>query len=333
MLLLVVCSAVAAGASPNALANSPQQQQKQAADALVKQGAALGKAKHYAEALADFKRAEAEFPQAEHDCWIAITYFRMQRLSQAEYFLDRCQQRAHGTPNLPWFAVARARLSQALAKGGYAPVSVETRPEGASLRAPGFAPDERLTTPVTLWLAPGKHSFAIESSSGDRVERLVAVEPSQPTTLRVDLARAPEPRPQPKMPPAPSAAAVKTQPPARVAAPVRVTRSASSSHSPWSWIAVGGGAAAALAGGVFHYLGYEARKRASDTNSLKVYNTNKSELETDRALAFSLYAVGAVAIGTGIYLFSGDDTAPSDAVRVGGVVDGDGAAVAVWGRF
>src|SRR5690349_7696048 len=127
------------------------------------QGDALARARRFEEAIAAFKQAEKEEPRADHDCFIALAYRRLERWGQAEMFHARCRERvaAAGGAEPVWSAQVASEIRDGLAKSGYARVSIAVEPAsaapGALVTVSSFAPDESFAPPRTIWLPAGKH--------------------------------------------------------------------------------------------------------------------------------------------------------------------------------
>jgi hypothetical protein len=93
-------------------------------------------------------------------------------------------------------------------------------------------------------------------------------------------------------------------------------------------LGVAGGAL--VAGGVFHYLTYDARKDLADADTGAAWDADEGRFDRWRWSTIGAYGVAAIAGGIGAYLWWSDR---GEAVRVSGAAGGDGASVLLeWRR-
>ena len=138
-----------------ALGGEARADDKADADALVRDGQALGNQGDYRGALAKFKAAALKFERAVNDCNIGAAYAELGQWPQAQLFLDRCRSR---TSNADQRAFAEQRLAQVMTElgaGKFAAVEVVVEPAGAAFTVSSFAPDEKVLPPRVVWLAHG----------------------------------------------------------------------------------------------------------------------------------------------------------------------------------
>jgi hypothetical protein len=161
-----------------------QGEQSDRADQLVKEGEALGKAGDFDSALERFREAEELESRPVHDCWIAISYVRLEQWTRARLYLDRCKSRSNGKPEVEWYPTARSQLRSKM-RGGYAAVTVNVDVAGATLKIP-TVPDEELALPVTIWLPLGRHNLIVSRDGYPTRKQIVTL--SSPERMSVLIA-------------------------------------------------------------------------------------------------------------------------------------------------
>lgn len=285
------------------------------ADALVRDGQALGNQGDYRGALAKFKAAALKFERAVNDCNIGAAYAELGRWPQAQLFLDRCRSR---TSNADQRAFAEQRLAQVMTElgaGKFAAVEVVVEPAGAAFTVSSFAPDEKVLPPRVVWLAHGQHDLVIERDGFTR--KTVRVEVPGPTRVSERLQPLLEIDLRPKGDRGISAAPV--------------PRARASGRRRWGKILFYGGLGVAAAGGVFHYLASSARGRAEDLPAGDAYDDEVATLKWQRAVAVGAYGVGGLAVGTGLYLLlTGKESSRAPVTLA---PSAGGATVLLGGRF
>jgi hypothetical protein len=245
---------------------------------LVAEGEEFGRAGDFEEALERFRAAELASPDPLHDCLIALTHLRLEQWTQAAYFAERCRERSGGQAPVPWYDDALAQIDEALARGGYAPVTLTSQPPGAEVSTPSSVGLGTVVTPTTLWLAPGTHRFVAAAEGHHPTPSLVRIDSPQPRVEVFELT---------PIPPAPAP----TPEPEVLVEPVPAERRGTPAWPKWT---AGAGGAALIAGGVFHTTAYLARRRAIDPQH--DYDTEVQALKRDRLIAAGLYGVSAVAL-------------------------------------
>ena len=280
---------------------------------LARQGAAEGNNDKLAEAIGLFKQGYELNPNPVILCNIGQAYRIMGQLPRAHLMMSECMRRL---PAVQPTAVASFRpvldeLEAALPEKHVA-VDVVSAPTGARLGASVFADDESVQAPAVIWLPEGVHtitaSFPGFADSRQEVtitaddvaghpRKSVKLELQPEDTGGVDRIVEPEPEPEP-----------------------------SSSRRTVGWIAVAGGAALLAGGGVMHAIAYDTRKELVAGLSGTDYDETRKTFETQRAVTFSLYGVGAAAAVTGAVLLY---LSPrhGDRVRIEPTPAGDGATV------
>lgn len=278
------------------------------ADSLVAEGEQLGKAGDFEGALAKFRQAETIEPRAVHDCWIALAQRRLRRWTSARFHLDRCKQRAGGTAPVSWFRTVADEVQAGLDDGGFEPVEIATEPPGATVVIREIA-GERWTSPVTLYLSGETRTVSVSLNGYRTLTRTVSIPGQHEHEIELERGR-----------------------PISTEGGGGSDRAAASAQSSATgpWFLIGTGAAAGAIGGVFHYTGYRARTRATDKPDQ--YDEEVDRLRRDRAIALSLYGVGAATIGTGLYLLVRNSKTRDHAIVSVGA-SRNGGAIWIGGRF
>lgn len=191
------------------LAGSAAADDKKArADALVKEGAALGQAGKLAEAIEKFQEAEALFPRAMHHCNIGLTYKRMSRPAEAHFFMARCRRRARKSrTRLPgWVGNVIRKLVKTLEAGDFGRVTLQIRPAAAEKVIRTFLPREVVEEATRVWLPVGEHRLDATSTGHEAAQREFEVTRGGKNTLTLTLTRTQTPttKQTPAAPPAPS---------------------------------------------------------------------------------------------------------------------------------
>ncbi len=280
MRTLVLIVAIVAGASAAAAAapqpdDAPLTEGAAAAGAvaggaaLIAEGEALGKAGKYEVALARFRAAAAAFPSATHDCYVALTYFRLGGLTAARLYLDSAGRRGDEVPG--WCSGRlEDQLTAELARRGYVAVDIAVTPADAVVSAG----EVRVVGGRRTWLPPGPIAVTAERAGYERATEDAAIPASAPASgVAITL---------------------------RLRRPVvRVAR-----HRPWlAYATIVGGVALAAGGAAFHAAAVEQRDQA---NRFYADDPRFAPLDTrfqrDRALALGGYVAGAAVITAGVYL-------------------------------
>ena len=266
----------------------------------VAEGEKLARAGLFAESIARFKAAEALEPRAGHDCLIALSYFRLKKLGQAELYMQRCAARATGDDPAPSWVVSMGNdVKAAVAAADLGAVTITVRPAEAAATArftcSAFASDEAFA-PATLHLPPGQHTLRVSADGFASVDRQVTVASRQPLAVELTLEPAATPEAEPAAGTTASpraavpAAAVTAEP-----APERAGR------GPWPYVALGV-AGAALAGGVFFHIKALDTKDEAESR-LDRYNDLASDYESQRTFTYTLYSVAIISGAIGTWLW------------------------------
>ena len=263
------------------------------ADSLTAQGEELARAGEYTRAIDLFKRADAIAPSAKRACLIGLVYTRRELWSQAEIFLDRCQERVTPSDPLPlWFAKARAQLAQKLSAVDVAELTVEVTPpsvaKSARVSVSTFAPDETFEA-RKIHLIPGTYVISAQAPGLPAGERDGHGEAR--CDDEGDVGARPDAAPQPP--------------------PIVVEEHASTSKLPRDlWIAAG---ALAIVGGAFHvaaYLQHNTLNDAAANDDPQSWDDHHGTFETERGVVIGCYSAAIVVAAIGIVLSSAhhDDT-------------------------
>jgi tetratricopeptide (TPR) repeat protein len=237
--------------------------------ALRAEGDALGKAGKYELALARFRAAAGQFPSATHDCYVALTYFRLGGLTAARAYLDSAHRRGDEVPG--WCAGRlEDQLTAELARRAYLAVAVTVTPADAIV-AIG---DLRVRGGRQVWLAPGPVTVTSARAGFDPQRQdatIPATAPARGVAIALHLAR-------------------------HVDAPVH--------HRPWlAYGALAVGGALAAGGAVMHATALDTRAAAQQFYAKDPrFAPLDARFQLQRALALGGYAAGAVAIAAGVYL-------------------------------
>ncbi len=188
MRTLVLIVAIVAGASAAAAAapqpdDAPLTEGAAAAGAvaggaaLIAEGEALGKAGKYEVALARFRAAAAAFPSATHDCYVALTYFRLGGLTAARLYLDSAGRRGDEVPG--WCSGRlEDQLTAELARRGYVAVDIAVTPADAVVSAG----EVRVVGGRRTWLPPGPIAVTAERAGYERATEDAAIPASAPAS-------------------------------------------------------------------------------------------------------------------------------------------------------
>ena len=282
---------------------SPARAQPSEADAQVAEGQRLAKLGRFADSIARFKSADAAQPRAVHACYIALSYLRLGLPAQADLFVRRCASRATDVdPSPPWLGTTEKEVAAAIAKADVAPVELRvTPPEAAAVARvsiPAFPADE-LAAPGVIHLPFGEHTLSIEAPGFAAVSRTVTVRDRAPQEVAVELSPVTASEPAPSAVPSPEAAA-QTAEPIAAAPAVSLSAQPPQEERPRSILVpavlAGAGAFALGVGVVFHV-------KALDTKDMGDFDALEEDYGRERALTYTFYTVGVVALGVGAYLW------------------------------
>ena len=267
---------------------------------LVEEGARLGGAGRFDEAIDRFRQAEAILPRAIHDCNIGLAFARSGRPAQANFFLTRCRARA--TDALPaWVDARLATLAETLQSGSFAQVTIAVEPVGAAVVAEGFLPDDLASAPSPIWLPFGDHEL-VASRPGMTADReRVTVDTRDPRMVRLALA------PPPVTLPVDTATAQTATPPttrSASAAPRAIRRRREGPDHTWAWITTGTGVAILGGGAAMHVVASRTRSRAEELPAGAAFDDELEQFQGERFAAVALYATGAIVTGIGVFLFT-----------------------------
>jgi hypothetical protein len=151
-------------------------------------GEQLARESKFAEAIDEFKLADAAAPSPAHKCLIALAYTRRELWPQAEIFMAQCRaDRADQLP--PWVPEARALVAARVAEANVAPVTVVVDPAGVGARVSvsSFAPDETFAPGTTIHLPPGHHVLVASAAGYPQTERAIDVVDRSPRQVIIAL--------------------------------------------------------------------------------------------------------------------------------------------------
>ena len=233
------------------------------------QGELLGRKGRFDEAIEAFKKAEAMEPVPENDCFVAISYARLEKWTQAKLFIERCRSRTGGVPKLPWYGQAEALINNTLSKKGYAAILLRSAPLGARAHLDGTPDDETFETPMSLWLPAGSHTIELEKDGFAPMRtELVTVARDRKTEEIVLKALIVPPEDPPPTVVEPTPVVVEPTPvvvePTPVVVETQKDRRPRESHLA-AWLTLGGGATFLAGGIVAHVSASSARSRAQES--------------------------------------------------------------------
>ncbi len=190
---------VRAADAPPAASAATEATPRERADAHLRDAAARGGANDWDGAIAAFRKAEALYPRAIHDCNIGLAFMRSARPHLAWIYLGRCQVRA--TDALPaWVDTMRRDTLTAMRAGTFAPVELTTTPGNATVTVDTL-PDETFSPTagtLSLWLPHGPHAVRIAAPGHVTETRALDLSGRETTRLAVALATEPAAQPVPR---------------------------------------------------------------------------------------------------------------------------------------
>ena len=273
-------------------------QETDAAAREVAEGEKLARAGLYAESIARFKAAERLAPRAAHDCLIALSYFRLKRLAQAQLFMQRCAARASGDDPAPSWVVAMGNdVKAAIGAADLAAVTLTVRPAEAAAKArftcSAFAADEAFA-PGVVRLPAGQYTLRVAADGFAPVDKQVTVAGRQPLAVEVTL--------EPSASPGPAAA---TGDPAKSAArDAGLTAGPAAEpagRGPWPYVALGVAGAALIGGVAMHVKALDTKEDAE--SSVERYQDLANDYDSQRTLTYTFYTVAVVAGAIGTWLW------------------------------
>lgn len=270
----------------------------------VREGQRLAKLGRFADSIARFKNADAVDPRPVVSCYIALSYLRLGLPAQADLFVRRCASRATAAePAPPWLGTTEREVAAAIAKADVAPVQLRvTPPEAAAVARvsiPAFPADE-LAAPGVIHLPFGEHTLSIEAPGFAAVSRTVTVRDRAPQEVAVEMAP-----PVAAEPPAPTATPAETVEPTTPAPAVTLPAPRPLEERPRSIVVpallAGAGAFALGVGGVLHLKALDTKDTAEA--GMGDFDALEEDYGRERALTYTFYTVGAVALGVAAYLW------------------------------
>jgi hypothetical protein len=255
-------------------------------DAELEAGKRLATERRFTEAIVQFKAARRAAPtRPEPDCLIALAYRRLERWAQARLFLERCTAEPQHPDYYPQLVTD---ISDGLAHAGLTEVRFALKPADARISIASFAPGE--TTGVhTIYLEPGRELVEVEAPGFPAQRRAIDVPATGPYGVTIDLT---------------------LTAPAMLAPPPRTGR----------YVVMASGGVIAV-GIVAHVLAVSTR--GDLTSDGQTYDREVGAFKTERGIAIGAYAVGAVGLAAGAWLWR-RERAPS----IAPVLDAHGGGMA-----
>ena len=300
-----------------AISTPAHAQEKRAAE-LVDAGRKLAERGDFAAALSAFKAAVRREPGAVSHCYVALTYFKLKRYPAARLALGRAEAMA---PMPDW---CRQRLTPDLRRtlrvGSFSEVDISSQPAGATVTISSLPEDELLSSPAKLWLALGSHRLTFAHAGYASAE--VTIEVTGKELMPVNIVLAPVAA-QPDEPPPPTD---------RSAIPPQRDQPATRGNG-WGWVTLSAGVITAAGGGILHARALSTKADAEKLYSGPQFDAALADFERRRLYALGGYAIGAVLLGTGIYLLLRSDGKSADTRHVVVDVASEGVAISWRGRW
>jgi hypothetical protein len=239
----------------------------------------------FAEAEAQFSKANELIPSVNAAYWIAIC-LNMQGKSSEAYaaFQALLADPAHTSLSEDKLATAQSKLEE-LSKTP-ANITITMSPTTAMVSIDGTP--QLSTSPLEIKLAPGAHKINVGATGYQPVEREITVKPAEKSTQNFELVKEPEPVPvvAPTPPPEPTPPA--QEPKSKLPA----------------YITLGVAGASAVVGTIF---GIQALSKKSDYNKNPT-SSAADDVERNALIADMAFGV-AVTLGiTGVVLLTSDDS-------------------------
>lgn len=228
-------------------------------------------------------------------CNLGMTHYGLDDLVRAQPFLDRCTK-GHSVPN-PEILNVLSYVTDTLAKDArYILIEIETSPSSAWVEVDALGDDPALLAPLTLYVPVGQRRIRVSAKDYASKSVEITTKAGGENRIKIDLE-----------PSTPDNKAVPSVPATRNANLASTTKDTADSTPLLSWLTLGGGAALAVTGGVFHYLSFHSRDAARAAAERSVYDGHVDDLEQRRVVAISLYGAGAALAALGTYLLLRSD--------------------------
>jgi hypothetical protein len=249
-------------------------------EAAIQAGTELAKQSRFNEAIAQFKAAHIAAPgRPEPDCLIALAYRYLERWGQARLFLGRCTLLASHTA---WIEQLVADVDSGIAHGGLTQVTFGVTPAAAQIELASFPHDETFA-PQPIFLEPGKQ-LATVSAPGFATQQLaIDVPATGPYEVKVDL--------RPITGPSQPQAAPSSPPQPGEPRPARKTG---------KYVVVA--SAGIVAVGVAVHIVAAVQRSDLTANAMAYYN-GIDTFHTERDVAIGAYALGAIGLAVGAWLW------------------------------
>lgn len=247
----------------------------------------------YEQALSLFQEAETKAEAANQRKFLAPVRFNIARCLEA---LGRKQQaldayRAYDRlADIPVRKQEAAKAIKALEQDFRGVLAVTCQQDGASLIIPEIS-EAAISCPYRSgFLSPGAYEVTVMAPGYQSSKRTVRVRQGATTAVDFDLSPTPMPRIEQRPARRPEAGIVDSTP----------AEPSGQGDSPWPWVTIGGGAALAVVGGIFH-----ANAESAESDALALPPTPQradlvSDFEQNRDLAYVFYSAGGVVAMAGI---------------------------------
>ena len=290
---LSLCLALTCSAH-GALAKAPRDTGLARAQSYVQLAEKLYRAKDYAGALEEFRRA---LPLADEDAPRAIIQLN---IAQCLLKLGRKADAVEAFEaylTLPDDSVRKAKIerkTEALAREAFGRLIVECAQDGASVEVKDFS-DNRQPCPWRARMRLGRYTISVTQDGFRPEQRKVEIKPGVEVTMKFTLSSAPSDAP---------ALTDAPPPPADVGPGV------------WPWLVTGAGVAAAGVGLAYHLSAVESRDEVDDELVL-VGDDPPDDYKRELNYARIAYGVGAAAVIGGVLWWAlSEDDAPPEAVVI-----------------
>jgi hypothetical protein len=302
---------------------------KEQAARLAAEAEAHGKKQQFADALRKYKEAAKLDPSTPaYQCNIGMAYYALGDEARAHLYFGRCYQANHAWPSENVENVFNYVVG-VLGKQDYTPLKISGTPENAEVHITLYAEEGPLVAPVTVYLPFSNYEIEIRADGHE--SKTIPVEASNRNEKSIIYSLSPAPaHPGGDDSGGPGAGGGNL-----VGSGGEVDKQVDTGgRKKWPLVLAGGGALAAV-GGYFAFRAAEHKQDLlcdltiekgnceaplrSEAGIEEQADDYKGAMRTREILAYSLWGVGAAAIGAGLVLYftQSDGDQSSSSVSVG----------------